>query len=174
MRMRTFLPLLLFVVTALAGIPRFLTAQQSGIAVGSDAPDARVFTLDGEPVQLASLFGEEPAIIEFWATWCPLCRALEPQFAELAIVHRDQLQVIRVGVRDNQTAERQKEYVSRRGLTSLHLFDRDGAATRAFMVPHTSYVVVIDASGEVVYTGQGKDQDLAKAVSSVVSDMSSR
>ena len=86
----------------------------------------------------------------------------------LRSAHGDRLQIIRVGVPDNQTAERQRVYVERRKIGGLHLFDRDGAAVRAFMVPHTSYVVVVDRTGEVVYTGQGADQDLSAAVRPVL------
>jgi thiol-disulfide isomerase/thioredoxin len=163
-RFYVLLPLLLLATLG----PRQAGAQESGIAVGSKAPDARVFTLDGRSVRLDSFFGERPTLIEFWATWCPLCEALEPRMAELERAHGDRLQIIRVGVPDNQTAERQKAYVESRKIGGLHLFDRDGAAVRAFMVPHTSYVVLVDRTGKVVYTGQGADQDVSAAVRPVL------
>ena len=34
----------------------------------------------------------------------------------------------------------------------------------AYTTPHTSYVVVIDEAGTVVYTGVGGEQDIAAAV----------
>jgi hypothetical protein len=43
-------------------------------------------------------------------------------------------------------------------------FDTHGAASEAYDVPATSYVVVVNAAGIVVYTGLGGDQDLAKAL----------
>jgi ribosomal protein S5 len=33
-----------------------------------------------------------------------------------------------------------------------------------FLVPATSYVIVLDRNGKVVYTGVGGDQDLVAAV----------
>ena len=44
------------------------------------------------------------------------------------------------------------------------LWDGSGAAVRAFQAPGTSYVVMLDARGKVVYTGYGADQDLEQAV----------
>ncbi len=44
------------------------------------------------------------------------------------------------------------------------MFDRNSAAIAAYKVPHTSYVVIIDAAGTVVYTGVGAEQDLAAAI----------
>jgi len=48
------------------------------------------------------------------------------------------------------------------------LWDAGGAAVRAFQAPSTSFVVVLDASGKVVYTGVGEDQDVEGAVSRAV------
>ena len=69
-----------------------------------------------------------------------------------------------VGVSANQSAERQREYVAKQHLTGDYLFDRSDAAQKAFAAPHTSYIVVIDRQGKVVYTGVGDDQDIDAAV----------
>jgi len=50
------------------------------------------------------------------------------------------------------------------------LWDTEGRATRAFQAPSTSYVVVLDAGGKVVYTGLGEDQDIEGAVQKAVKD----
>jgi hypothetical protein len=44
------------------------------------------------------------------------------------------------------------------------VFDADGAATDAYFAPATSYVVVVDRNGKIVYTGLGGDQKLEAAV----------
>jgi hypothetical protein len=38
------------------------------------------------------------------------------------------------------------------------VWDGKGAAVRAFSAPGTSYVVLLDAKGRVIYTGAGSDQ----------------
>ena len=48
--------------------------------------------------------------------------------------------------------------------TGKFVFDADDAAIMAFSVPHTSYIVVIDAARRVVYTGVGGDQDIEAAL----------
>jgi hypothetical protein len=40
----------------------------------------------------------------------------------------------------------------------IHYFDTKGEATGAYDVPATSYVVVLDKAGKIVYTGVGGDQ----------------
>jgi predicted transcriptional regulator len=69
-----------------------------------------------------------------------------------------------VAVSVNQSPERVKKYVVEHGLTHEIVYDRTGAATNNYQVPATSYVVVLDKAGKVVYTGLGGDQKLEDAV----------
>ena len=163
---------LFLAVLALQASP--LRGQQAGLPVGALAPDVPVQTLDGVATTLDAVIGDAPVIIEFWATWCPLCRALEPRFAELHAEYGDALQVVRIGVPENQTPERQRAYVERRGLEGIHLFDPEGEAYRAFAATHTSYVIVLDDQRRVTYTGVGKDQDLRAAVATALDPAGSR
>jgi peroxiredoxin len=140
-----------------------LAAQEGGIAVGAMAPAAVVTTLDGSTVNLSKYYGSKPVVLEFWATWCPLCRKLEPSMEAARTKHGD-VTFVSVGVAANQTADKQREYVEKQHLTGEFVFDRDGAAIKAFSVPHTSYIVIVDASGKVVYTGVGSDQDIEAAL----------
>ena len=48
------------------------------------------------------------------------------------------------------------------------LWDTRGRATRAFQAPTTSYIVVLDAQGRVVYSGAGEEQDVVAAVEKAV------
>jgi predicted transcriptional regulator len=57
-----------------------------------------------------------------------------------------------------------RAYVAKHGIPGDQVFDTKGNATGAYDVPATSYVVVIDRTGKVVYTGLGGDQDLEKAI----------
>lgn len=139
-------------------------AQEAGIMVGADVPDAVVKTLDGQAVHVADLIRGRPALIEFWATWCPLCKQLEPAMAAAKAQHGSHVTFLSVGVRDNQTAAAQQAYVGERMLAGQFVFDEGGDAVRAFKAPHTSYVVVVSAEGKVVYTGVGGDQDIQAAL----------
>jgi len=139
-------------------------AQDSGIPLGKMAPDAVVQTLDGKSVNLARYIGAAPVLIEFWATWCGNCKELEP---ELLAAHRKygkQVRFLGVAVSVNQSPERVRLYAQKHKLPLEVLYDRKGDATAAYDVPATSYVVVIDKRGRVVYTGLGGDQDLEGAI----------
>jgi thiol-disulfide isomerase/thioredoxin len=143
---------------------RSARAQDSGIEIGVQAPGAAVETLDGKNVDLKQYLGKTPVLIEFWATWCPNCRELEPHLKAVHTKYANQVTFIGVSLSVNQSPERVKAYVAKHGIPGDQLFDRNGAATGAYDVPATSYVVVLDKSGKVVYTGLGGDQDLEKAI----------
>jgi thiol-disulfide isomerase/thioredoxin len=141
-----------------------LSAQDMGIELGTRGPGAAVETLDGKPADLSQFVGKTPVLIEFWATWCGNCRELEPHVKAMHAKYGAQVQFLAVAVSVNQSAERVKAYVEKHGVPGTHFFDRKGTATGAYDVPATSYVVVLDKSGKVVYTGLGGDQDLEKAI----------
>ncbi len=147
-----------------AAVPGALRAQDSGIEVGSTGPGAVVETLDGQSADLARFVGKGPVLIEFWATWCPNCRALEPRLQAAMKQYAGKVSFVAVAVSVNQSIERIKAYKAQHQLPPNIFFDRKGNAVDAYEVPATSYIVVLDAAGKVVYTGVGADQDIDAAI----------
>jgi thiol-disulfide isomerase/thioredoxin len=139
-------------------------AQESGIEVGTHAPAAVVQTLDGKSADLASYVGKGPVLMEFWATWCPNCRELEPALLAAQKKYAGKVRFVGVAVSVNQSPAKVKAYVAKHGIRHDILFDGSGKATEAYDVPATSYVVVLNAKGDVVYTGLGGKQDLDAAI----------
>lgn len=151
-------------IAAVGTVPAVANAQESGIEVGSAAPNARLERLDGTAVDLSTWIGKGPVVMEFWATWCENCRALEPAMKAAQQRYAGRVTFLAIAVSVNQSPERVKTYVERHGLVAEQLFDRHGQATGAYEAPATSYVVVLDRRGRVVYTGLGGTQDLDAAI----------
>lgn len=141
-----------------------LRAQDLGLPVGSVAPTATLEGLDGKPVNLGDVIGKKPVVLEFWATWCANCKELEPAFLAAHGKYREQVAFYGVAVPINQTLERVRRYTEEHRYPFPMLWDRRGEYAGAFDVPATSYVVVIDKAGKVVYTGIGGKQDLDAAI----------
>lgn len=158
-------------VLALLSPARSASAQQAGITVGSPAPTVpSLETLAGGQYSLGDVVGKRPVVIEFWATWCPLCKALEPELSRARARFGDRVAFVGIGVPDNQTPERQQQFVTERQLSGIFLFDRRSEAMKAFQVSHTSFVVILDEKGRVAYTGVGGEQDLVGALTKTVGE----
>jgi thiol-disulfide isomerase/thioredoxin len=139
-------------------------AQDLGIGVGSVAPSVKVQTLDGKQVDLGQYIGKTPMLIEFWATWCPNCRELMPTLLDAEKKYGQKVKFVALAVAINQSPERVRRFLAAHPLPHETFYDTDGNAAGAFDAPATSYVVVLDKSGKVVYTGLGGKQDLDAAI----------
>ena len=86
---------------------------QVGIPVGTAAPGAAVHNLDGSSADLAQYIGKTPVLIEFWATWCPVCKELEPKMLDLAKRYGTQVKFLGVAVSVNESPRRVKLYAEK-------------------------------------------------------------
>lgn len=144
--------------------PRWARGQDGGIAVGAHAPTAMVHSLDGKPVDLSTVVGSGPALLEFWATWCPNCKELEPTLTAMETKYAGRVKFVTVAVAINESLEHVKKHAAASHMSAPVVYDADGNAASAYDAPATSYVVVIDRAGRVVYTGVGGTQDLDAAI----------
>ena len=158
---------LLFVAIALDA-----HATESGLQIGTSAPENRVQQLlQGPPAsQLAGSLKGKVVVLEFWATWCPLCRALEPSLAAAHARYGRAALFLAIGVGVNQSPASIKRHLTQHPLPFPVLFDATGAAVRAYEAPTTSYIVVVDKAGMVTYTGTGDGQDIAAVLQRIASD----
>jgi thiol-disulfide isomerase/thioredoxin len=141
-----------------------------GIPVGQTPPAVTIQDLDGKPVELSRWVGKKPVIVEFWATWCPICAELLPRIEAAHKKYGDRAEFLVVAVAVNQSPNTVRRHLTRHPMPFTFLWDAEGAAVRAFQAPATSYVAVLDAKGRVVYTGVGADQDIEAALRRAVTD----
>ncbi len=136
-----------------------LRAQESGIPVGAKAPVVTVRDLDGKAVDLGQYIGKKPVLLEFWATWCELCEELLPRVRAAKAAYGDKVEFLGVNVTINQSRDRVRRYLEKHRPPFKTLYDEEGTSTRAYEVPATSYVVIVDRSGKIAYTGSGGTQE---------------
>lgn len=139
-----------------------------GLPIGTEAPAATVQDLDENEVELLDVVGDGPALIEFWATWCELCEALQPQLDEIQATYGDRLRIVAVAVAVSQSLRRVRRHVEEHDPGYPFLWDGRGNAVRAYKALTTSVIVMLDAEGRVAYTGVGAEQDLVAAVEALL------
>jgi len=139
--------------------------DETAIPPLAETLDFKATTVDGDSFEGSSLAGT-PALLWFWAPWCPTCRSQVPQVEGIAKEYAGDVAVIGVGSLDS--AEAIAEFAADvQGVT--HLEDVDGALYRKFGIAEQSSFVLLDLEGEVVFeTGYGGSDDLADEVADVV------
>ncbi len=145
-------------------VARPAAAQDLGIDVGAAAPVVTVQSLDGKEIDLGKYIGKTPMLIEFWATWCSNCKELMPTLLDVEKKFGKQVKFVALAVAINQSPEKVRRFLAAHPLPHDTFYDVDGKAAGAFDAPATSYVVVLDKNGRVVYTGVGGKQDLEAAI----------
>jgi thiol-disulfide isomerase/thioredoxin len=132
-----------------------LRSPLPGLRVGDLAPelsgaleDGSAFTLsdlDGNPIRLADLRGKA-VWVNFWASWCPPCRAETPILREIDERYRDRGLVL-VGVQVQQTVQDGRRYADTYGLGYLIGADVSAAVFRTYRVYALPTQFFIDPDG---------------------------
>lgn len=159
---------LLAALSVLVPTARDAAAQSVSLPIGTQAPAVTLEDLEGNEVALLDVIDGKPALIEFWATWCEQCEALQPEIDRVQAMHGDDVTVVAVAVAVAQSVRRVQRHIEDAGHDYPFLYDAGGAAVRAYQAPTTAVVVLLDAEGKVAYTGVGADQDLMGAVERVL------
>jgi len=142
--------------------------NEVGLPLGARPAGVVIEDLDGNPVNLADYVGKGPVLLEFWATWCPLCGKLAPTMAIAYERYGREMRFLAVAVAVNENPRSIKRHLENHPVPYPVLWDADGRATREFKAPTTSYIVILGADGTVAYTGVGADQDVIGAVGKVL------
>jgi thiol-disulfide isomerase/thioredoxin len=144
-----------------------LTGQEPALDVGDRAPRVVVHDLDGKSVDLGRYIGAKPVFLEFWATWCESCQELLPRVRAAQKAYGSKVEFIGINVAVNQSPGGVRQYLEAHEPGFRTLYDDEGTSTRAYQVPATSYVVIVDRSGRVVYTGIGGTQSFDRVLRQV-------
>jgi thiol-disulfide isomerase/thioredoxin len=139
-------------------------AQAAGRAiVGAAAPRLVRKTIDGDAIDLGSLYGKKAIYLKFWATWCVPCREQMPHFQRAYETAGADLAVIAIDVGFNDSVEAIRAYRKKLGITMPIVFD-DGSLGTAFHVRVTPTHIIIGRDGRIGYVGHLADQALDAAL----------
>jgi thiol-disulfide isomerase/thioredoxin len=139
-------------------------AQEAGRPIlGAPAPRLVLKTIDGEVIDLGSLYGKKAVYLKFWATWCVPCRQQMPHFQHAYETAGADLAVIAIDVGFNDSVDAVRAYRQKLGITMPIVFD-DGSLGAAFHLRVTPTHIVIGKDGRILYVGHLADQALDAAL----------
>jgi cytochrome c biogenesis protein CcmG, thiol:disulfide interchange protein DsbE len=123
---------------------------------GYSAPDFTLNSIDGAPVTLSDLRGKV-VVLNFWATWCPPCRAEIPALEDLSRKYDGKAVVLAVNVQEDPAVV--LGFVREYGMTYPVVLDPRAEIARAYQVIAFPTTFFIDARGVIVEVESGSASD---------------
>jgi peroxiredoxin len=124
-----------------------MESDEVGLEQGMIAPDFELTTLDGEVMKLSDYRGE-PVMINFWATWCPPCRAEMPDMQRL--YENEGYSILALNMTETENnIERVGEFVDELELTFPILMDEASDVMNAYKIQVYPTSYMIDSNGRV-------------------------
>ncbi|MGB5944971.1 redoxin domain-containing protein [Paenisporosarcina sp.] len=132
------------------GVDLVNVSAEEGLVKGDMAPDFTLTTLDGKKVQLSDLKGKK-IIVNFWATWCPPCKAEMPHMQNYYedFAKDENVEILAVNLTNGDKVESVQNFVEDYGLTfpiPMDVEGKVGETYQAITIP-TSYM--IDTKGRI-------------------------
>jgi thiol-disulfide isomerase/thioredoxin len=122
------------------------TSGSGPAAIGASAPALPATALDGSPIAREAVPGKV-TVLNFWATWCPPCRAETPDYAA-AYRQLRAPDVAFLGIDTTETAPIVKTFVSAKGIPyPIALAGPD--LYNAYGISYIPTTIVLDAHGIV-------------------------
>jgi peroxiredoxin len=128
-----------------------VTSKTESLQIGAKAPDFELKTLTGETVKLSSLKGKK-VMLNFWATWCPPCKAEMPAMEQFSKQIGKDVVILAVNI-DPQLDV--KGFVDKNGITFPVLLDTDDKVNEMYQIISIPTTYFIDSNGIIQnkYTG---------------------
>ncbi|WP_342537074.1 redoxin domain-containing protein [Sporosarcina sp. FSL K6-3508] len=129
-----------------------LEVAEEGLEQYSPAPDFTLKTLAGETVTLSELKGKK-VILNFWATWCPPCKAEMPHMESFysKLTDEDQVELIAVNVTESEKLgiSEVENFVKSYKLSFPIPLDKTAEVTRMYGVFSMPTTFMIDTKGRI-------------------------
>ncbi|WP_017185797.1 peroxiredoxin family protein [Alkalibacillus haloalkaliphilus] len=124
-----------------------------GLDIGSTAPDFELETLEGDTVKLSDFRGQR-VMINFWATWCPPCRAEMPDMQRF--YENTDIKILAIDLIETESSKDDvREFADNFELTFPILFDEGEEVSTLYHVLPVPTTYMVDSNGIIQYKAFG-------------------
>lgn len=128
-------------------------SEKVGIRKGELAPDFELTTLDGETVRLSD-YKDKRVMLNFWATWCPPCRAEMPDMQKFQ--KNKDVQVLAVNLTETESnLDTVQKFVDELNLTLTTPLDDESTVSDEYQVMAYPTTFMIDSIGRIQFVTMG-------------------
>lgn len=109
-------------------------------------------------------------VLDFWAVWCPPCRAAEPKLHDLQEAHQGNAQVVAISGQ-SESQSKVESYIGKKSdLNYTHLYDGEQSIYSSLKIRAIPHVVVLSTDGVVRWQGNPHEKGFRAAVDQVVAN----
>lgn len=140
-----------------------------GIQKGKRAPNFTLLDLDGNEVELSDFIGKK-VILNFWATWCPPCRAEMPHMESIYKKNNKEVVVLAVNLSNTEKSDSDvQEFVKDFKLSFPIVMDTKGEISGQYQVFAYPTSLMIDSQGVIqeIYRGAINEDIMKKSLSNM-------
>jgi len=138
--------------------------------IGQIAPNFTQNDVNGNPVEVSSLFGKY-LLIDFWASWCGPCRQDNPNLVKTyRDYHKKGFDIVSISLDSEKDRDKWLEAIRKDQLTWLQLSDLKGwenAAARLYGINGIPMNYLLDPDGRIIAKGLRGD-DLRKKMEMLI------
>ncbi|SER25390.1 TlpA disulfide reductase family protein [Pedobacter rhizosphaerae] len=148
-------------------IKQFINTEVA-ISKGNEAPGFTLNDLNGKPVKLADYRGQY-VLLDFWASWCPPCRAEHPLLKKLEQQYGKKIAFVSISM--DAVNKSWKQAVQQDQLTWTQLNDpqaNNGEVADSYGIKSLPFNCIVDTEGKILATklrGHDLENFLAKMFS---------
>jgi len=133
------------------------------------APEFKIKTLAGDVVQLKDL--HKIVVLDFWATWCPPCRASVPELKDLLKKYPEKVVLISISADDDD--QKWRDYIAKNDMRWHHTRDANEVLRNAYSVHAFPTYYVIDSEGIIQrrIVGENPQMSVAGQIKGVLKEL---